>query len=370
MQKQRTYFILTYGCQMNRNDSEHLAGMFESQGMKKAVTRDDADLVVLNTCSVRDRSERKVIGKLHELNYLRNTMKLPMELGITGCMPKRDKAYIQKTLPFLDHIIDIEDARLYPPKREDSEHAWISVMYGCNNFCSYCIVPYTRGRERSRPFLEILKEISEIDFARFPKIMLLGQNVNSYMNAETDIPQALIEKLGITAAVTPVKDFADLLAVVNMIPGIKQIDFLTSHPKDMSEKLIDTLGICEKMGKEIHFPLQNGNNRILQLMNRGYTYEQYKELVDKIRKKVPSAVISTDLIVGFPSETDAEFEDTLRAVREIKFHRTITNAFSPRPGTKAAELPGQLPATLREERLQGLMKVVDEVLAERWAKKA
>ncbi|MFC1517288.1 MiaB/RimO family radical SAM methylthiotransferase [Candidatus Margulisiibacteriota bacterium] len=346
MKSVKKYFILTYGCQMNKNDSEHLAGMFEFQGLKPAQDALSANVVILNTCSVRDKSERRVFGKLHELNHLRQKKKLNMELGITGCMPKRDTEMIKKEVPFLEHYIDIEDARQYPLKRSHTDQAWVSIMYGCDNYCSYCIVPYTRGRERSRSVKDILKEISEIDHKLYPHLMLLGQNVNSYK--------------GKNAIGDPV-DFADLLKLINNIEEVKKIEFLTSHPKDMSDKLIDTLSALPKMGRELHFPLQAGNDRILALMNRGYTYARYKALVEKIRKKDPKFLISTDLIAGFPSETDAEFQDTLKAVRELKFHRVITTAFSPRPGTKAAELPKQLALKIRASRLQQLMQVVDEV---------
>ncbi|MBU0580450.1 MAG: MiaB/RimO family radical SAM methylthiotransferase [Candidatus Margulisbacteria bacterium] len=356
MARTKTYLILTYGCQMNKNDSEHLAGMFEFQGLKPAENIEQANLVVLNTCSVREKSERKVFGKLHELNHLRKKKKLQMELGITGCMPKRDVEFIKQEVPFLDHFIDIDDARHYPLKRSHSDQAWVSIMYGCDNFCSYCVVPYTRGRERSRPVDDILKEIAEIDSTKFPRVMLLGQNVNSY---KSHSPHKDGSRL--TTHDSPFSiDFADLLKRVHKIDTVKEIEFLTSHPKDMTDKLIDTLAALPKMGTEVHFPLQAGNDRILKLMNRGYTYAHYKDLVVKTRKKMPQVKISTDIIAGFPSETESEFEDSLNAIRELKFSRVNTAAFSPRPGTKAAELPDQLPLKIRAQRLQQLMAVVDQ----------
>jgi tRNA-2-methylthio-N6-dimethylallyladenosine synthase len=357
MTAHKTYYIITYGCQMNKNDSERLAGMLEFQGLKPAGTMETANLVILNTCSVREKAERRVLGKLHELNHLRKKNGLKMELGITGCMPKRDMSYIKKELPFVEHVIDIEDVRQYPPKRSHTDQAWVTIMYGCDNYCSYCIVPYVRGRERSRPLDDILQEISEIDLTRFPKLMLLGQNVNSYKSGKLktdDLPPA-------TCHLPHIIDFAELLKLIHEIPAIQQIDFLTSHPKDMSDKLIGTIAGLPKISRELHFPLQAGNDRILHLMNRGYTYAHYRELVGKIREQIPEVKISTDLIVGFPSETAEEFGDTIRAVHELQFSRVITTAFSPRPGTKAAELAGQLPVQVRAERLQKLMVEVDKL---------
>jgi tRNA-2-methylthio-N6-dimethylallyladenosine synthase len=260
----KTYYIITFGCQMNKNDSEHIAGMLEFNGYKPAACAEEANLVVLNTCAVRDKAERRVYGQLAKLNFVRKKKNLDMKLYLSGCMPAYNQEFLSKKFKYLDGFIDLAEAREYPAKRADSKQAWISIMYGCNNFCSYCIVPYTRGREISRSSTEIIEEIQGLDLTSYDDICLLGQNVNSYRADNLDFP-GLIEKL-----------FAS-------IQNIPKLSFLTSHPKDMSDKLIDLIANNQKIDRELHFPLQAGNNRILQLMNRGYSYEKYVSLEKKIR---------------------------------------------------------------------------------------
>jgi tRNA-2-methylthio-N6-dimethylallyladenosine synthase len=260
-------------------------------------------------------------------------------------MPAYNKEALQKKLPFLDGFIEIADARKYPARRANSRQAWIAIMSGCNNFCSYCIVPYARGREKSRSVEEITAELERIDYAKQDLLYLLGQNVNSYAGT-------LAGKI---------IDFPSLLEKIILdYPQVPHLNFMTSHPKDMSDHLIDLIAKYPKIDREIHFPLQAGSNRILRLMNRGYTYEQYQSLVGKLRAKAPDVRISTDLIVGFPGETEEEFQDTLRAVKELKFDRVNTAAYSARSGTASAEMSGQLSPEIKALRLQKLMKVVDE----------
>lgn len=331
---------------MNKNDSEHLAGMFEFDGFKPEANPHKADVVILNTCAIRETAERKVIGRLHRLNHARKIHSFATQkLFLAGCMPAYNKAELQQKLPFIDGFIEIEEARKYPSRRENSRQAWVAIMSGCNNFCSYCIVPYARGREKSRTAEEIMAELKTIDYTKQDLLYLLGQNVNSYTGTMNG------KKI----------DFPTLLeTIIIQFPQIPHFNFMTSHPKDMSDHLIELIGKYPKIDREIHFPLQSGNNRILELMHRGYTYEHYRDLVKKLRAKAPDVRISTDFIVGFPGETEAEFEDTLRAVRELRFARVNTAAYSVRSGTASATMEGQLSTEIKSHRLQKLIDVVDQ----------
>jgi len=342
----KTYHILTYGCQMNKNDSEHLAGMLEFEGYKPVEDYKKANLVVLNTCSIRKKAEDKAFGMLLQLNSYRKRYGIIKKIAITGCsIPAHSWKKIINDFPFLDGFYSLEDARQYPAKRESDKHAWISIMYGCNNYCSYCIVPYVRGREKNRRVDEIKNEIENLD-KKYSKIMLLGQNVNSY--------QGLGDEGNI-------KDFADLLYEIHDLKNIKNIGFMTSHPKNMTDKIIEALTTLPKIDNNVHFPIQHGHNEILEKMNRRYTVEQYKSIVQKFRAKKPDIKISTDFIVGFPGETEEHFQASVDIVRELKFSRCIMTAFSPRPGTKAAKMEYNITSEEKARRLQILMKIVDEV---------
>lgn len=333
------YHIVTFGCQMNKNDSEHIAGMLTLDGYQPCKEPAAANILVFNTCAVRDRAERRVYGQVAHYGAMRKKQQLNMKIFLAGCMPAYKKAELKKELPYLDGFIEIEEARQYPALRQESSTAWISIMYGCNNFCSYCIVPYTRGREKSRSEQDIIEEIGQLELAKYDYLCLLGQNVNSYCGQNGGFP-ALLARI--------IKEF----------PVLRRIGFLTSHPKDMSEELIELISSEPKIDRELHFPIQHMNNRILKLMNRGYTYEQYVELVEKIRARVPNVKISTDLIVGFPSETEEEFRELLTGVQKIGFYRVITAAYSIRSGTKAADLPGMLDEETKNRRLKELNAVV------------
>lgn len=393
---QKSYFIYTYGCQMNKNDSEIVSSILEGLGYTPAESYKDADLILLNTCSVREKAELKAYGRLGELKYFKETSKPDLIIGIIGCMPQYQKEEVFKKAPYVDFVIGTLNVYHLPqilerikqgerqvieildnrgqrsevrsfvsrvpghvpratshelldkydnwtnPKRQSKYQAWISIMYGCDNFCSYCIVPYTRGREISRPKEEIFDEIKNLNNNIYKDIVLLGQNVNSYgKNLYKDY------------------DFSNLLIDICKVENIENIEFLTSHPKDMSDKLIETISKNKKIKQSIHLPLQSGDNYILKMMNRGYTYEDYKNLYNKIIKIMPDAEISTDLIAGFPGETDEMFQNTINAVKELKFSRVNTAAFSPRPKTKAENMPNQLPKPVRYKRLQELMKTTD-----------
>lgn len=365
----KKYYILTYGCQMNERDTETMAGLVERSGYKEASSPEDADLVILNTCSVRHSAENKVYGKLGELKRIKNARPGFM-VAFGGCMAQLEEVRnkLQHTgvvdiifgthnlheLPYLLEkaeaglerpVIDVwaeagEVVEGLPALRRDGVTAFVNIMYGCNNFCAYCIVPYTRGRERSRRPDDILDEIKTLVNRGVKEVTLLGQNVNSYGRG-----------------LQPAVDFADLLGMVNEVEGLSRIRFTTSHPRDMSDKLIQTITACSRVCEHVHAPLQAGSNRILWAMNRGYTREDYLSLVERMRDAIPGVAITSDLIVGFPGETDEDFQDTLEMVEKVRFDAAFTFMYSPRSGTKAADMEDQLPLETKKERLLRLNEV-------------
>ncbi len=363
-QARKSYHILTYGCQMNARDSEVIAGLLEGCGYNCAATPEEASLIVFNTCSVRHSAENKVFGKLGEMTALRR--KDPSKLiAFGGCMAqlpevrqilKKHKVDIifgtlnihelpelvrraeEGQVPLVQ-VWDKEGAIIepLPSKRGGGFSAFVNIMFGCDNFCSYCIVPYTRGRERSREAGGIIKEIEALAAVGYKEVTLLGQNVNSY-------GRGLDRKL----------DFPDLLNMVSEVDGVERIRFTTSHPKDLSDKLIDTMAHNPKVCEHIHVAMQSGSNRILQLMNRGYTREHYLERTLALREKVPGVAISTDIIVGFPGESEQDFADTLDMIEKVRFDSAFTFMYSPRSGTKAAAMNDQLPVEIKRSRLHEL----------------
>lgn len=369
------YYILTYGCQMNKSDSEKYAGIFESLGYKSAEFIEDADVILLNTCSVREKAEEKVIGKLGELKRIK--IKKPnILIGIAGCMAQRVGEEFLNKFPYVDFILGSysfsrlplvlrnlslerkpqiiiekdpipEDIPWYLSKRESSFQAWIPIIYGCNNFCTYCIVPYLRGREKSKPPEDIIKEVRNLAQRGVVEITLLGQNVDSYG-----------KDLGNT-------DLADLLEELHKIDGIKRIRFLTSHPRDVSLKLINTVARLEKVCPHWHLPLQAGSNRILQKMGRGYTYEEYYELINLIRKIIPQSSFSTDIIVGFPGEEEEDFEKTRKALEEIKFDTVNLAIYSKRPGTIAEKFDDPIPYERKKEWFNELENLQRRIILEK-----
>jgi tRNA-2-methylthio-N6-dimethylallyladenosine synthase len=363
------YYIITYGCQMNVHDSEMLAGMLEEMGYHQADKMEDADIIILNTCIVRKNAELKVFGKVGSLKPLKR--KNPdLIIAVGGCMMQSREAvqelyqkYPQVDLIFGTHnihhlpelikkvkkdkgrVVEVWDQEVglipdLPIKREDDHKAWVTIIQGCNNFCSYCIVPYTRGRERSRPFEDIVKEVEDLVGKGVKEITLLGQNVNSY-------GQDLENKY----------DFADLLIRLDQISGLYRIRYMTSHPRDFPRRLIDVVKNSSSICEHFHLPIQSGSNRILKLMNRGYSREEYLELVSNIREAIPAPSITTDLIVGFPGEGEDDFEETLNIVKEIEFDLAFTFIYSPRTGTPAARMKEQVPEEVKKERLQRLMEL-------------
>ena len=382
LNKNPKYIILTMGCQLNENDSEKLSGMIEKMGYTNTENIEEADLIVFNTCCVRENAEDKLFGKLGEAKRIKE--KRGTIIAIGGCMMQEkhivDK--LQKSYPFFDivfgthtlhkfpqdlynvilnkkrieDIIDIDGEIIegLPIKRNDNIKASVTIMYGCNNFCSYCIVPYVRGRERSRKPEDIINEVRELADKGYKEITLLGQNVNSYMRNE--VLENENEKI---------TSFAKLLYAVNEIKGIERIRFISPHPKDFTEDVIDAIKKCDKVCKLIHLPLQSGNSRVLKEMNRKYTKQQYLELVEKMKKEIPNLTLSTDIIVGFPGETDEEFEDTLDVVKKVNFEQVYMFIYSRRVGTPADRMQNQVPEEQKHIRFEKLKKLVEEQIEEK-----
>ena len=364
-QRPRSYHVVTYGCQMNAHDSEKIAGMLEEMGMTPAEKREEAEFVIFNTCCVRDNAERRALGNVTWLKEVRKTHPNLM-IAVCGCMVQEPGTAekILKQYPFIDlafgtanlhqfpemlyralnsdrSVVQVAEedviAEGLPVRRLRQDAAYLTIMYGCDNFCSFCIVPYVRGRERSREPADILREAEELARSGVKEIMLLGQNVNSYGK-------------GLAGGMT----FAGLLKELDGM-GIPRIRFMTSHPKDLSDSLIETMGGSAHILPQFHLPVQSGNDEILQKMNRHYTREQYLDRVRKLREAVPGIGLSTDIIVGFPGETEAQFEDTIRLVEEVRYDSAFTFIYSPRIGTRAAAMEGQIPEEISKERIQKLI---------------
>lgn len=376
----KKYHIITYGCQMNKSDSERISGLLENIGYDLAEKWEDANLILLNTCSIRDKAERRVIGKFHQLNSFRKTQHKDIKLGIMGCMPQHGKKFILEKLKFIDYVVgvnnmedlpnlllgdsldiasqikkirikrrekDVEsfEEKLKKQVRVAGKKAWISIQFGCNKICSFCIVPFTRGREISRKKEDIFNEIKDLESKGFDQVVLLGQNVNSY---------------GLT--IYENYDFANLLEdIATRFPWLKKIDFLTSYPSDVTDELIDIISQHNNITKEIHFPIQHGDNEILKKMNRHYTVEEYLIKVRKLREKMPEVRIGTDLIVGFPGESDKHFNNMLKILEIIQFDFANTAAYSPRPNTKAARMDHQIDEATKKKRLQILNEKLKEI---------
>lgn len=369
----KKYTILTWGCQMNEHDSEKMSGILESLGYIYTDTKEDADLIVFNTCLVRENAEFKVYGNLGELKALKKE-RPDLIIAICGCMmqKKEIRDIIKDKYKFVDiifgthnihklpelianhnqytrMIIDVwEDGgdivEGIPAKRKYDFKAFINIMYGCNNFCSYCIVPYTRGREKSREPNDIINEIKELAKEGYKEVTLLGQNVNSY-------GKSLDSKI----------TFAELLYLINNIEGIERIRFMTSHPKDLSDELIYAIKDCDKVCEHIHLPFQAGSDRILKLMNRKYTKEQYLGLIKKIKSEIPNISLTTDIIVGFPGETEEDFMETIDVVKKAKFDSAFTFLYSIREGTPAANMEDQLSEDTKHKRLRMLLDVLNPI---------
>lgn len=370
-----TFHVTTFGCQMNARDSEKLVGILERIGYVETDT-EDADFVIYNTCTVRENANNKVYGRLGVLqNYKKKNPH--MLIGLCGCMMQETVVVekLKESYRFVDLIFGTHNIYKFaelivtamesdsmtidiwkdtdqivedlPVERKYSFKSGVNIMFGCNNFCSYCIVPYVRGRERSRDPEAIISEIRQLVADGVVEVMLLGQNVNSYgKNLENPIT------------------FARLLEKIEQIEGLERIRFMTSHPKDLSDELIEVMGRSKKICKHLHLPVQSGSSRILKKMNRHYTKEQYLELVEKIRKNVPDVSLTTDIIVGFPGETEEDFEETMDIVRKVRYDSVFTFIYSKRTGTPAAVMEDQVPEDVVKNRFDRLLKEVHTIAAE------
>lgn len=374
--KQLRAYTHTFGCQQNEADTERIRGMLHEMGYRMTDRPEDADFILYNTCAVREHAEDRAFGNIGALSHLKK-QRPDVVIALCGCMAQQEKnvekikkSYPQVSLLFGTHalwrfpsllyrvltekkrVFDIggEDdiAEGLPVLRAQGSKAWLSIMYGCNNFCTYCIVPYVRGRERSRRPEEIEKELRELVAAGYKEITLLGQNVNSYG-----------KDLGLDI------DFADLLRRLNAVPGEFWLRFMTSHPKDASPRLFDAMAQCEKVAKQLHLPFQSGSDEILRRMNRRYTAQEYRALIADARAKMPDITLSSDIIVGFPGETEEDFEQTLQLVEDVRFDLLFTFLYSPRTGTPAASYEDQATPQEKQQRFERLLKAQDAIVSER-----
>ncbi len=372
-----TYNVLTYGCQLNESDSEKLSGMLASMGLKESAggELDAADVIVFNTCSIRENADRHLFGNLGVFKALKKSDR-DVIIAVCGCMMKvpENVARIKKSYPYVDLVFDpqqihrfpvllrdsirdkkqmvnisaddyIAEDSFFPIDRKRKFRALVPIMYGCNNFCSYCIVPYARGRERSRDFDEIVRELADLASKGYKEVMLLGQNVNSYKGEGG-------------------KTFADILRAASDFKEFSRVRFMSSHPKDLSDEVIGIMATRPNVEKHLHLAMQSGSDKVLKDMNRPYTIERFLEIVDKFRTQVEGGSLTTDIIVGFPGETEEDFEKTLVAVDKAKFDAAFTFQYSARPGTKAAAFPDQIPQDVVTERFGRLTELTNRYAEE------
>lgn len=370
------YYIYTYGCQMNVHETEKLAGILEKRDYKRAESAETADIIVFNTCCIRESAEQKILGNIGAVKPLKKKNK-NLIVAVCGCMSQQKDmaANLKKKFPFIDivfgannveffgeyldeflkqrkfvnQVIDdksyIENIDKIYVVRDNSLYAYVNIMYGCNNFCTYCIVPYVRGREKSRKPQEIYDEVKNLLAIGYKVITLLGQNVNSYgLDDSTD---------GV--------DFAQLLDTIANFDGDFELRFMTSHPKDLSDKLIEVMAKNDKISKSLHLPVQAGSDKVLKAMNRSYNITHYKNLIKKLRQAIPNITLSTDIIVGFPGETEQDYQATVDLVKEIKFHNAFVFMYSKRKGTIAEKMEDQVPLNVKRERIHNLLQIQHEI---------
>lgn len=371
----KNYHIITYGCQMNEHDSENIAGMLESLDYSHTPNPEEADVVVMNTCSVREHADKRFFGMLGQFKKQKKNNP-DFIICICGCMPQQPHIVeeIRKSFSWVDIVFGTQTIAEFPnllmerirtgkkqfsiiannetipeekeSKREFAHKALVNITYGCNNFCTYCIVPYTRGREKSRSLRAVKQEIINLVNDGVKEVMLLGQNVNSFRDADGN-------------------NFAALIRALDEVEGLERIRFMTSHPKDLSDELIACFGDCKKLCHNIHLPVQSGSDEVLRRMNRHYNRERYMEIVKKLRATCPDLSISTDIIVGFPRETEEDFLDTLSLVREVEYDSAFTFIYSPRVGTPAAKYDNQIPENVKHERFDRLVEEVNRCSAKK-----
>lgn len=372
----KKYYVKTFGCQQNEADSERIAGMCEDMGYLPADSPDEASLIVVNTCAVREHAEKKAISVTGQYKHLKNADP-GLVIAMCGCMVSQASRaeQIKKSLPYVDFTFGTSDIHLFPVllsdrlaggkrrfelppdnppivegipvRRESGFRAWLSIMYGCDNFCSYCIVPYVRGRERSRNPADVLREAEELIGAGYRDVTLLGQNVNSYGR---NCPFGC--------------DFPGLMRRIDAIDGDYLIRFMTSHPKDATRELADTIAGSRHIAHQYHLPAQSGSDSVLRSMNRGYTFDEYAEKAGYIRRVIPDVTLTSDIIVGFPGENEEDFEDTLRLLRTVRYDMVYSFIYSPRRGTPAAEDPAQVPDEVKGERMRRLLELQTGISSE------
>jgi tRNA-2-methylthio-N6-dimethylallyladenosine synthase len=363
--------VITYGCQMNKYESERLAGILVGLGYEITGQMHSADLILLNTCSIRDKAEQKVYSQLGQLKWLKRENP-ELIVGVCGCVAQQEGEHILQRAPHVDLVFGPQnisklpglltavqarrrqlsdltdnplwDEQLFPIRRDNPYQAWVTVMQGCDKFCTFCVVPYTRGREQSRPVAAIVNEVQGLAEQGYKEVTLLGQNIDSYGKRSPDG-----------------RDLADLLAMLNPIDGLERIRFITSHPRDFSEKLMRAVGVLDKVCEYIHLPVQSGSTVTLKRMHRGYTRDDYLVQVERLRALVPDVAVSTDVIVGFPGESDDDFAQTVELVRSVEFDAMYLFKYSPRPGTRAATFDGQVPEAVKSERFGTLLALQEAI---------
>lgn len=375
-QGNKKYFTITYGCQMNESDSEKINGQLEELGYLPAEQMEEADIVILNTCSIRQNAEEKVYGKIGEVKQLKD--KNPhVLLGIAGCMAQENRRKLVQRMPIIDFVIGpynihnlheivtdkeavgshvvltqmkpqrVRDYSLLKASRKSKIFAWVPIMQGCNKFCTYCIVPYVRGRETSRTIEDIKAEVISLAQDGYKEITLLGQNVNSYgLDFKNNT------------------DFSDLIRALDTVEGIKRIRYMTSHPRDMTKEMVDVMAASSKVVRHMHLPVQHGSNEMLKRMNRGYTVEHFYEMVDYIRERMPDVGFTTDLITGFPGETEEMHQATIALLKKVRFDSAYTFIYSPRRGTPAASMTNQISDEIKHRRLNEIMEVQNQISLE------
>jgi tRNA-2-methylthio-N6-dimethylallyladenosine synthase len=367
----KSFHIITFGCQMNEHDSERMTGVLSDRGCAPVLGVADADIVILNTCSIREKAEQKFYSELGRLKQLKDE-RPGMKIAVAGCIAQQEGKNILARAPYVDLIFGPSDvARLpmmveatfsrrspvvdtsgdpeyhrkrIPTVRVDKVKAWVSIMYGCDNFCTYCVVPHLRGRERSRPSADIMNEIEELARQGYKEVSLLGQNVNSY-------GKGLAEDT----------DFPALLRMVNEVPALDRIRFVTSHPRDLSDSLIDAVRELPKVCEALHLPVQSGSDNILHAMNRRYTRADYLDKVNRLRDAVPEVTLTTDIIVGFPGESAKDFEATMQLLEDVRFDGIFAFKYSKRPGTAAIKLPEHIPEDIKEVRLTKVLALQKKI---------
>ncbi len=370
--KNHKFYIHTFGCQMNFHDSEKISGLLSENGFSEASDGEGADLVIFNTCSIREKAEQKFLSELGRIRKLKQ-QKPGLRIAVAGCVAQQMGKELLKKAPYIDYVIGpqnlhaikdivpVQDKKSVdmpllsvaenpelasmelPAERKKRPGAWVSIMYGCDNFCTYCIVPHTRGREVCRPWESIRREVEALASDGFKEVTFLGQNVNSYLSGGLDFP--------------------GMLELADAIDGIERIRFVTSHPRDLSDGLIQAFGSLKKLCEHIHLPLQSGSDPILARMNRRYSLAGYREKIEKLRRQAPGISITTDIIAGFPGETDEDHEATMTALREIEYDGIFAFKYSPRPGTAASVFEKQVPDAVRARRLSDILALQNEITA-------